>query len=160
MLHDKRIQVEQLQSLGDRLRGQGKTIVWTNGCFDLFHLGHLRSLQAARNLGDVLVVGLNSDESVRGLKGPNRPIFSEAERAEMLAALECVDFVVIFPDATPERMLSELRPAIHCKGADYGPEGGKPIPEKQLVESYGGKVVFIPLLPALSTSGLIARLRE
>jgi rfaE bifunctional protein nucleotidyltransferase chain/domain len=102
---------------------------------------------------------LNSDESVRQLKGPNRPIFPAERRAEMLAALACVDYVVIFDEPTPELALSRLRPAIHCKGADYA-DGSKPIPEAALVESYGGRVVFLPLVPELSTSALLARLRE
>ena len=97
------------------------TVVWSNGCFDLIHVGHIRSLQTARAAGDLLVVGVNSDQSVRTLKGPSRPIVPLNERMEVLAALECVDFVVSFDDLTPERLLSELKPDIHCKGSDYEP---------------------------------------
>ena len=139
-------------------RKAGKTVVWTNGCFDLLHVGHVRSLQAAKRLGDVLIVGLNSDSSVRGLKGPGRPVVSEAERSELLSALECVDHVVIFDDFTPERLLGLLKPDIHCKGADYAPPSGKLIPERALVEAYGGKVIFLPVIEGLSTTILLNRI--
>jgi len=149
-----------LPRLGESLRVTGKVVVWTNGCFDLLHFGHARSLQAARALGDILVVGVNSDPSVRRLKGIKRPIVPAKERAELVASLRCVDFAVIFDEATPEECLRLLRPAIHCKGADYAPPNGKPIPEKALVESYGGKVAFLPLIKGLSSSGLIQRIRK
>lgn len=138
---------------------EGKLVVWTNGCFDLIHVGHVRSLQAARRFGDVLVVGLNSDSSVRKLKGPERPVVPESERAEILAALECVNAVYIFSDDTPERPLAELRPDIHCKGEDYKPPHGKPIPEAALVAAYGGKIEFIPFEIATSTTGLIKSIK-
>src|SRR5690348_9449394 len=109
-------------------RRDGRTVVWTNGCFDLLHVGHLRNLQAARALGDALVVGINDDASVRRLKGPGRPIVPAAERAEMVAALACVDAVVLFGEDTPETALARLRPDVHCKGADYAPPDGKPVP--------------------------------
>jgi rfaE bifunctional protein nucleotidyltransferase chain/domain len=112
----------------DRARRAGRVVVWTNGCFDLLHVGHLRNLRAARALGDALVVGVNDDAAVRRLKGPTRPILPAAERAELLAALECVDAVVLFGEDTPSAALERLRPEIHCKGADYAPPGGKPIP--------------------------------
>jgi rfaE bifunctional protein nucleotidyltransferase chain/domain len=150
---------EQLRATGEHLRQAGRSIVWTNGCFDLLHLGHVRSLQAARDLGDVLVVGLNSDSSVRRLKGTSRPILSEQDRAEMLAALACVDYVVVFDESTPEAALGQLRPHIHCKGADYAPGSGRAIPEAALVESFGGRVAFLPLVEGLSTTALIERLR-
>jgi rfaE bifunctional protein nucleotidyltransferase chain/domain len=143
----------------EHLRRQGKVVVWTNGCFDLFHVGHLRSLRDARSLGDVLVVGVNSDESVRQLKGPGRPLMPEGDRAELLAGLSCVDYVVIFGETTPETALERLRPDIHCKGADYGP-GGKAVPEAAIVESCGGRVCFLPLHPGISTTELIHRLRQ
>jgi D-glycero-beta-D-manno-heptose 1-phosphate adenylyltransferase len=157
---DKLVKPEELESLGDRLRRQGRTVVWTSGCFDVLHLGHVRSMQAARAHGDTLVVGLNSDASVRKLKGPTRPIFPAEQRAEMVAALACVDHVVVFDESTPEASLSRLRPAVHCKGADYAPGSGKAIPEAALVESYGGRVVFLPLIEGLSTTGLLERIRE
>jgi D-glycero-beta-D-manno-heptose 1-phosphate adenylyltransferase len=157
---DKLVKPEELESLGERLRCQGRTVVWTNGCFDVLHLGHVRSMQAARVHGDTLVVGLNSDDSVRKLKGPTRPIFPEEQRAEMVAALACVDYVVVFNESTPEASLGRLRPAVHCKGADYAPGSGKAIPEAALVEFYGGRVVFLPLIQGLSTTGLLERIRE
>src|SRR5205809_7299308 len=110
-------------------RRDSKAVVWTNGCFDLLHPGHIRSLRAARALGDLLVVGLNSDASVRALKGPGRPILNAAERVEVLAALECVDHVIVFEELTPESALMRLQPDVHCKGADYAPPHGKPVPE-------------------------------
>ena len=148
--------------LGERARWRdaAKTVVWTNGCFDLLHAGHIRSLVAARQLGDVLVVGLNSDVSVRQLKGPSRPVMPQAERAELLAALACVDAVVVFDELTPEAALTRLRPDIHCKGADYAPPHGKPVPEKALVEAYGGRVEFLPLLPGVSTTDLVERINK
>lgn len=138
----------------------GLTAVWTNGCFDLFHVGHLQSLRAARRYGDVLVVGVNGNDSVERLKGPGRPVIPLAERVEILAALDCVDCVIVFDEPTPEQALDRLRPDVHCKGADYAPPHGKPIPEAKLVESYGGRVAFLPLLPAVSTSAIIRRILD
>lgn len=149
-----------LVEVGERCRAANKLVVWTNGCFDLFHAGHARSLRTARAFGDVLVVGLNSDASVRRLKGSGRPILPAAERAELVASLACVDHVVVFDEDTPEECIKQLRPAVHCKGADYAPPIGKPIPEATLVESYGGRVAFLPLIDGLSTSELIRRIRE
>ena len=143
----------------ERWRGEGRTVVWTNGVFDLVHVGHVRSLEAAKSLGDVLVVGVNGDESVRELKGPDRPLVTARERAEVVAALESVDRVVVFDETTPERALADLRPDIHAKGADYEPPDGKPLPERDLVESYGGRIEFLPFVPARSTSSLVERLR-
>lgn len=148
-----------LSAWGERLRAAGKAVAWTNGCFDLFHAGHARSLAAARALGDALVVGVNSDDSVRRLKGAGRPVLPEAERAELVAALACVDHVVVFGEDTPEECLRLLRPDVHCKGADYAPPHGKPVPEAAVVESYGGRVCFLPLADGLSTTELIRRIR-
>jgi rfaE bifunctional protein nucleotidyltransferase chain/domain len=156
----KMLEWHGLGVLRDRCREAGKTVVWTNGCFDLMHVGHVRSLQAARALGDVLVVGLNSDESVRRLKGRGRPILPAVERAELLAALACVDYVTVFDDETPERVLAWLRPAIHTKGADYAPPGGKPVPEAAVVAAYGGQIRFLEFVPARSTSALIRQISE
>jgi rfaE bifunctional protein nucleotidyltransferase chain/domain len=140
-------------------RAQGKVVVWTNGCFDLLHMGHVHSLQAARSLGDVLVVGTNSDHSVRCLKRPGRPVIPASERVEILAALESVDHVVVFDELTPNAMLSNLKPDVHCKGAEYAPPHSKPIPEAKVVESYGGRVMFLPWVPSFSTSNIIRRVR-
>ncbi|HEV3446668.1 MAG TPA: adenylyltransferase/cytidyltransferase family protein [Gemmataceae bacterium] len=140
-------------------RNAGRTVVWTNGCFDLLHAGHVHSLQSARKLGDVLVVGLNSDDSVRRIKGPERPILPARERALMLAALACVDHVVIFEETTPENALARLQPDIHCKGAEYAPPNGKPVPERGVVASYGGRIEYLPLVAGLSTTDLVRRIR-
>jgi rfaE bifunctional protein nucleotidyltransferase chain/domain len=148
-----------LRALGRHLRQRGLNVVWTNGCFDLLHPGHFRSLQAARRLGDVLFVGINSDTSVRRLKGPGRPFIPEGERAEMVSALACVDYVTVFDDLTPENVLARLWPQVHCKGADYAPPHGKPIPEARVVASFGGRIEFLPLVPGFSTSGLVDRIR-
>lgn len=149
----------ELIALRQRWREEGKKVVWTNGCFDLLHVGHLRNLQYARRLGDALVVGLNSDASVHALKGPGRPIVAVPERAELLAGLECVDRVVVFDELTPEMALARLQPDICCKGADYAPPAGKPIPEARIVAAYGGKLEFLPLVPGRSTTDLVARIR-
>jgi D-glycero-beta-D-manno-heptose 1-phosphate adenylyltransferase len=149
-----------LPSLGNRLREEKQIVVWTNGCFDLLHAGHARSLQAASEFGDVLVVGINSDASVRKIKGPCRPILPAVERAELVAAMRCVSHVVIFDEDTPEACIGLLRPDVHCKGADYAPPNGKPIPEAPLVEAYGGRVAFLPLISGLSSTELIRRIQK
>jgi rfaE bifunctional protein nucleotidyltransferase chain/domain len=156
----KVLDLNSLLELRQRWQHEGKVVVWTNGCFDLLHVGHIRNLQAARQLGDVLVVGVNSDASVRQLKGPARPILPEAERAELLAALECVSHVLVFVEPTPEAILAQLRPDIHCKGADYGPPHNKPIPEAALVQAYGGRIAFLPLVPGVSTTDIVSRIRS
>jgi rfaE bifunctional protein nucleotidyltransferase chain/domain len=159
-LQDKKvIDWDTLLSLRVRWRAQGKTVVWTNGCFDLLHVGHVCGLEAARGQGDVLVVGVNSDDSVRSLKGPGRPIVVAAERMRVLAALACVDYVMGFDELTPEVALSRLQPEVHCKGGDYAPPHGKPVPEAKVVEAYGGRVVYLPLFASPSTSSLIERTR-
>lgn len=151
--------IEQLASMRLQWKAEGKIVVWTNGCFDLLHAGHIHSLRTARSLGDILVVGINSDDSVRRLKGPPRPIVPAVERAFILAALECVDYVTIFEEDTPERAIGILRPDVHCKGAEYAPPNGKPIPEAELVSSYGGKIRFLPIVNARSTTNLIRTIR-
>jgi len=146
---------EDLPALGERHRAAGRTVVFTNGCFDLLHVGHLRYLRAARALGDVLIVGVNTDAGVRRLKGPERPLVPEEERAELLAGLECVDHVTLFPEPTPEETIRALRPAIHAKGGDYTAEA---LPEAALVRSLGGRVVILPLVPGRSTTLLQGKL--
>lgn len=150
----------QLQAIGDSLRSAGRIIVWTNGCFDLLHAGHVRSLRMARNLGDALVVGINSDESVRRLKGPDRPILPAGERAELIASLSCVCHVVVFDEDTPELCIECLRPDVFCKGAEYVPELGKPMPGAAQVEAYGGQVKYLPYFQGLSTTELIRRIQS
>lgn len=140
-----------------RLQEAGKRVVFTNGCFDLLHIGHIRYLQAARALGDFLVVGLNDDASVRRLgKGPERPLLPEAERAEILAALACTDAVVLFSQDTPWELILYLRPDILVKGGDYTVAT---IVGAREVQSWGGQVVVIPLVPGYSTTSLVARIR-
>jgi phosphoheptose isomerase len=148
---------DELLAERERWREQGLRVVWTNGAFDLLHVGHVRSLEAARALGDVLVVGVNSDESVRGLKGDGRPLVPAEQRAEILAALAAVDRVVVFDEPTPEAALAELRPDVHAKGADYA---DRELPERAVVEGYGGAVELLPFVPGISTSELAERLRR
>ncbi len=152
--------MHDLEAQREAWRREGKTVAWTNGCFDLLHAGHVQSLEAASRLADVLVVGVNDDDSVRALKGPGRPVVPASERAALLAALEVVDRVVIFDESTPEDCLRRLRPDVHCKGSDYEPPDGKPIPERTVVESYGGQLAFLPLVHAHSSSSLIDRVRS
>lgn len=153
-MRNKLIPIDELPTL----RRSNATIVWTNGSFDLLHPGHVSSLQAARQLGDVLVVGVNSDASVKNYKGPKRPILNQDERAAMLCALECIDYVTIFEEATPERALSLLKPDIHCKGAEYAPPNGRPVPEAELVQSYGGRIEYLPIVEGLSTTNILQRI--
>ncbi|MEI6043298.1 MAG: D-glycero-beta-D-manno-heptose 1-phosphate adenylyltransferase [Chloroflexota bacterium] len=147
-----------------RLREEWRTtrarVVFTNGCFDLIHLGHVHYLQQARALGDLLVLGLNSDSSVQQLKGPLRPLVAEDERALVVAALRPVDYVIIFEEPTAETLVAELQPNIYVKGGDYSADSGegKPLPEAEIVRRYGGEVVLIPFLPGHSTSDLIVKI--
>ncbi len=140
-----------------RLRADGKKIVFTNGCFDILHRGHVEYLAAACRLGDVLVVGLNSDASVRRLKGPDRPINPDSDRAAVLDALRAVDFVTIFEDDTPRALIEAVQPDVLVKGGDYSEES---VVGADVVRQRGGKVVIVPLLAGRSTSGLVARIRQ
>jgi len=148
--------LESLERRVRALRRAGRRIVFTNGGFDIIHVGHVRSLEGARALGDHLIVGINGDASVRASKGPGRPIFPAAERAEVLAALTCVDSVIIFGEATADRLLERLRPDIHAKGPDYG---GSP-PEIATVRAYGGRVATVGDPKGHSTSDVIERIRS
>jgi len=148
---------QELRDQIESLRREGKRIVTTNGCFDLLHVGHVRFLQAARQLGDVLAVGLNSDASVRRLKGEQRPINQQDDRAEVLAALACVDFVSIFDEDTPVEFLKAIKPNIHAKGADYLPEH---LAETPVVQAMGGTVQIIELVPGRSTTSLVKKISE
>lgn len=134
----------------------GKRVVFTNGCFDLLHPGHIRSLEAARAMGDVLIVGLNSDESVRTLKGPGRPLISAEERAEILASLECVDAVLIFDELTPQKVIAALLPDVLVKGGDWP---GNQIVGREEVEAAGGKVVLVDVVQGYSTSEILKKIR-
>ncbi len=136
-------------------RSRGKRVVFTNGCFDLLHPGHIAYLTEAKALGDVLVVGLNSDASVRRLKGPKRPLLSQEERRTMLLALRMVDDVAIFDEDTPNALIAALKPDIHVKGGDYNVDD---LPETAVVRAYGGEVKILKFLDGFSTSGIIERI--
>jgi rfaE bifunctional protein nucleotidyltransferase chain/domain len=147
------------QAVAAATRLRGGTVVATGGCFDLLHVGHLSTLRAARKLGDTLIVCLNSDESVRAIKGPTRPVVPQSDRARLVAALDCVDAVVTFDESTPDRVLDQLRPDIWVKGGDYfldGPDGRPALPEAELVQRWGGQTVVVPYLSGRSTTQLIA----
>ena len=148
--------LDALHAWRDEVRASGRRLVATNGCFDLLHLGHVTYLEAARNLGDLLLVGVNGDASVRALKGAGRPVNSEQDRALVLAALESVSAVCVFPEMEALSFLRVARPDIYAKGGDYQ---HKTLPERPAVEAYGGQVILIDLVPERSTSALIARVR-
>lgn len=135
----------------------GRKVVFTNGCFDLLHPGHIRSLEAARALGDILIVGINNDASVRVLKGPGRPVIPEQERAEILASLECVDAVTIFPELTPQKLIASLLPDVLVKGGDWP---GDQIVGRPEVEAAGGCVDRIDIVPGYSTTALLQKIRN
>lgn len=148
---------EAIARLAEEWAKDGSITVFTNGCFDLLHVGHTRYLQAARALGDRLVLGLNSDASVRGLKGPTRPILPQEERAELLASLACVDYVLIFDEPTADEAIKAVRPALYVKGGDYDPER---IPETPLVRALGGEVRVLPFVEGRSTTSLVNRIQS
>jgi D-glycero-beta-D-manno-heptose 1-phosphate adenylyltransferase len=150
---------DQLAVAADSLRAQGRKLVLTNGCFDLLHPGHVRYLQAARALGDALVVAINGDDSVRALKGEGRPLNSERDRAEIVAALECVDHVVIFPEVRATSLLERVRPAIYVKGGDYTPATLHP-EERAALEKIGAEIRILPFEPGYSTSALIEKMKK
>ncbi len=147
---------DNLSAFAAALRAHGQRIVFTNGCFDILHVGHVRYLGAARALGDCLVVGLNSDASVRRLKGPERPVNEEADRAEVLDALRAVDYVTIFDEPTAAELIEIIRPDVYVKGGDYTIAT---LPEAKIVRDYGGRVEFIDLVPERSTTRVIEKLR-
>jgi rfaE bifunctional protein nucleotidyltransferase chain/domain len=149
--------LETLLPVIEEHRRNGQAIVFANGCFDLLHVGHIRYLQGARALGDVLVVGLNGDSSVRMLKGPGRPLMPQEERAEILSAVRYVDYLVIFDETTVVHLLEQLRPHIHCKGTDYTEES---VPEREVVRSYGGRVAIAGDPKNHSTRNLIGEILQ
>ncbi|HEX5411456.1 MAG TPA: adenylyltransferase/cytidyltransferase family protein [Terriglobia bacterium] len=153
----KRIPRPEVSALGKHLREAGRQMVFANGCFDLFHVGHVRYLEGARQQGDVLVVGVNSDRSVQELKGKGRPLLPEEARAELVAAMECVDYVVIFDEVTAADVLRDLRPDIHCKGTDYTEAT---VPEREIVPSWGGRVVIVGDPKSHSTRDVLARIAQ
>lgn len=147
--------LEALRAERRRLREAGKKVVFTNGCFDLIHPGHVRYLQQARSLGDALIVALNSDRSVRELKGDKRPILNEAERSEVMAALACVDYVTVFDEPTPRELIAALLPDVLVKGGDWGVDA---IVGREEVEAAGGQVLSLPFVDGCSTTDVIERI--
>lgn len=148
----KVIDREEAVLLAQKLKEEGKTTVFTNGCFDILHLGHVRYLKKSAEYGDILIIGVNSDSSVKRLKGPQRPINNEQDRAELLSELGFVDYCVIFEEDTPEKLIDEIKPNIYTKGADYTIDT---LPEAQVVLKNGGKVEFINLVEGKSTTNII-----
>jgi len=156
-LHSKALTLEEAILRFGREKRNGRRVVFTNGCFDLLHPGHIRGFEQARRLGDALIVGLNSDSSVRRLKGPTRPVIPEQERAEILSALEAVDAVIIFDDLTPREVIARLLPDVLVKGGDWA---GDQIVGREEVEAAGGRVVSIPFVPGYSTTTILKKIRE
>lgn len=148
--------IEEIKELVNNLKKQNKKIVTTNGVFDILHVGHVRYLQEAKKLGDALIVAINSDSSVKQIKGPGRPINNQEARAETLAALESVDYIVIFNETYPVKVLSEIKPNIHVKGGDYSMDQ---IIEKEVIEKNNGKIILIPEVKGYSTTDLIKKIR-
>jgi rfaE bifunctional protein nucleotidyltransferase chain/domain len=147
------VSLEEAREIADRYRAEGKRLVLANGCFDLLHVGHIRYLEGAKRLGDGLMVALNSDASVSRLKGAGRPLMNQAERAEIVAALGCVDYVAIFEEDTVDRLVSRIRPDVHAKGTDYTPET---VPERESVLASGGSVAIVGDTKTHSTRDLIS----
>ena len=158
-MNAKIIEMDELAERARHLRVAGEKLVATNGCFDLLHVGHVRYLQAARALGNTLAVGLNGDQSVRELKGIGRPVNNESDRAEVLAALECVDFVTIFPEKRAIRFIEAARPAIYVKGGDYSSDTLN-AEEQALLREIGAEVRILPFVRGYSTSELLGKLRQ
>ncbi len=154
---DKIYSREKLKKIIDRLRKERKKIVFTNGCFDILHVGHTRYLEEAKKQGDVLVLGLNSDDSVRSLKGQKRPVIPENERADVVAALESVDFVTIFPELTPLELIEYLKPDVLVKGGDWKEEQ---VVGRKSVEKWGGRVIIIPEIKGSSTTNIVEKIMK
>ena len=152
----KVLKINELVSELENLKSQGKQIVSTNGCFDILHIGHVRYLQKSASLGDILVLCLNSDRSVKALKGDSRPLNNENDRAEVLAGLACVDYVVIFDEDTPVNYLAQIKPNIHTKGGDYDINN---LPEAKVVMDNGGKLEFISFVEGKSTTNIINKMK-
>jgi rfaE bifunctional protein nucleotidyltransferase chain/domain len=153
--HNKVVSRDDLARRTAEERTAGRTVAFANGCFDLLHVGHVRYLESAAREADILVVAVNDDESVRTLKGEGRPILSAADRAELVAALRCVDYVVIFPESTVGPLLTALRPDVHCKGTDYTVES---VPERDIVLAYGGRTAIVGDPKDHSTRDLLSRI--
>lgn len=144
------------KQLVENLKAQNKKVVFTNGCFDILHVGHLRYLNEAKKQGDILIIGVNSDSSVKRLKGETRPINNQFDRAELLCGLKSVDYAVIFEEDTPEELIATLKPSIHVKGGDYKKED---LPETKIVESYGGEVRILSFVEGKSTTNIVNKIK-
>jgi rfaE bifunctional protein nucleotidyltransferase chain/domain len=155
--NSKIIGIDELRAAVTDARQKGKRVVFANGCFDTLHVGHVRYLQGAKDEGELLVVGVNSDGSVRQLKGPGRPILDEQARAQLVASLRCVDFVILFPEANVERLLQELHPDVHAKGTDYTAEM---VPERAVARGLGIRVAIVGDPKSHSTRGLLESIRK
>ena len=151
------IKQNELENLLTDLKSKGKTIVTTNGCFDILHVGHVRYLEKAKSFGDVLIVALNSDKSVKSIKGEGRPINNENDRAEILSALRSVDYVVLFDEDSPINLLLKIKPDVHTKGADYSVET---LPEAKGIIASGGRIEFISFVEGKSTTSIIEKMKE
>jgi rfaE bifunctional protein nucleotidyltransferase chain/domain len=149
--------IEELKKIVETAKTRNKRVVFANGCFDVLHVGHIRYLEEAKALGNILIVALNSDASVERLKGKGRPVLDENARAKLLSGLECVDYVILFGDDTVDRLLIELRPHYHCKGSDYTPET---VPEKEIVKTYGGSTSITGGAKVQSTRWLFEEIRR
>jgi len=154
-IQNKILKLTTLKRKISQLRKEGKTIAWTNGCFDILHLGHVSYLQAAKKKDRVLIIGLNSDKSVRKIKGAKRPIVPEDERAGVLAALSCIDYITLFDDATPQKVIEILKPDILIKGADWK---GKAVAGSDVIKSYGGKIEYIKFIDRCSSTNIIEKI--
>jgi rfaE bifunctional protein nucleotidyltransferase chain/domain len=157
---EKLLTLDGAAAIREQARAARRVVVFTNGCFDLLHVGHVRNLEAARGQGDMLLVGINTDRSVRALKGTGRPIVPERQRAEVVAALASVSYVVLFDEPTAETLIERLRPDVYCKGEEYAPPNGRPIPEASIVRAYGGRLAYLPLVPNSSTTDIVERIRK
>ncbi len=154
---DKLVPINKIAALMKSLEKKGKSVVFTNGCFDLIHPGHIKLLKQAKKYGDILFLGINSDKSIRKIKGPSRPVMKEKERITVLSAIEYIDFISVFNEPTPIKLIEKIRPGALVKGSDW-PKSK--IAGKEFVESYGGKVFTIKLKPKISTSSLIKRILD
>ena len=157
-MKEKIVTVEEARALASAMRESGRKLVFTNGCFDLLHVGHVRYLEAARALGDALLVAVNGDESVRVLKGKSRPLNSESNRAEVVSALACVDYVVIFPEVRATALLEKVRPAIYVKGGDYTPDSLQ-AEERDALKRIGTEIKILPFEAGHSTSDLLGKIK-
>jgi len=148
--------LDELKHIAEQARRNGKTVVLTNGCFDLLHRGHVHVLREAKALGDILMVAINSDRSVKAIKGPHRPVLSEVDRAELIGAMEMVDYVVLFDESDPCNLIAAVKPDVLAKGGDWGPNG---VVGADIVKRNGGKVAVIPYLKGFSTTEIIEKIR-